>query len=154
MFSDGPPLLPILDAVGIWKDADIRKIEAARGNVERRFPQIKWRICAVNLPAETSLPLFGFWLLNACPLNPEETPSDRSWTILLLIDIRSGQASITPGYAAESCLSDDEWQKVLNSMATYWQAGKTAKAVVRFFKSSRSELQTAWKRYKPRRSHR
>ena len=155
MFSDSPPpLLPILDAMGLWKEPDIKKIEAARENLRRRFPQIHWRVCTVCLPADTKLPLFGFWLLNACPLHEKETSEERAWTILLLIDVESGQAAVIPGYAAESCLSDNVWTQILNTMAPTWQSGKTADAIIGFFKQCHSHLDEAWKRHGSRRTNR
>ena len=153
--DDSPPLLPILDAAGILKPRDVRKIEAARDGLRRRFPQFHWRICTVILPLETRLPVFGFWLLNVCPLDEKETPDDRASTILLLINADSGQAAVIPGYAAESCLSDDDWKDVLSTMAGPWRAGDPAEAIIRFFTSTRSRLERAWKSYgirKPARS--
>ncbi len=155
MFPDSPPpLLPILDAAGIWNDADIRKIEAAREKVRSRFPQLHWRVCTVSLPVGTALPVFGFWLLNTCPLHGFETPEERAWTVLLLIDVESGQAAAIPGYAAEPCLGDADWQDILGTMTAPWQAGNTAEAVVGFFKNSRSRLEESWKRTGSRRKNR
>ncbi len=155
MFSDSPPpLLPILDAAGLLKDNDIRKIESARDVLRRRFPQFHWRICTVSLPQDTSLPVFGFWLLNACPLHLNETEDERSWTILLLINADSGQAAAIPGYAAEPFFSDDEWGSILATMAEPWQARRPAEAIIRFFKSSRSRLDRAWKLYGARHPNR
>ena len=107
MFSEeAPPLLPVLDAAGIWSSADIRRIESAREKLRRRFPQIQWRVCTVDLAEGTKLPVFGFWLLNAGERYVGETDNDRAWTILLLIDAASGQAAVVPGYGAERCLDD------------------------------------------------
>ncbi|MEO5917759.1 MAG: TPM domain-containing protein [Luteolibacter sp.] len=142
-----PPLLPILDAAGIFKDRDLRKIESARDAVSRRFPQFQWRICSVGLPRETRLSLFGFWLLNACPFHENETLEERAWTILLLVNADTGQAAVIPGYAAEPFLSDDEWKTILATMAESWRAGKPADAIVRFFNGSREQLNRAWRRF-------
>ncbi|MEY3896845.1 MAG: hypothetical protein RLZZ214_2365 [Verrucomicrobiota bacterium] len=148
MFPDHPPpFLPILDAAGILKPHAVRKIEAARDSLRRRFPQFQWRICTVILPPETRLSVFGFWLLNACPLDENETPEDRAATILLLINADSGQAAVIPGYAAESCLSDDGWKDILATMAGPWRAGDPTEAIIRFFKSTRSRLELAWTSY-------
>ena len=153
MFPDQPPpFLPILDAAGILKPDDVRKIEAARERLRRRFPQFHWRICTVILPPETRLPVFGFWLLNVCPLGEGETADDRASTVLLLINADSGQAAVVPGYAAESCLSDDAWKVVLTTMAGPWRAGKPAEAIIRFFTTTRSHLERAWKSYGVRKS--
>lgn len=153
IFSDSPPpLLPILDAAGIFKNKDIRRIEAGRDALHRRFPQFQWRICTVCLPAETSLPLFGFWLLNACPFHEKETSEERAWTVLLLINADSGQAAVVTGYAAEPFLSDDEWKTLLAAMGEPWSAGMPADAILRFFQLSREELNRACKRYGSRRA--
>jgi TPM domain len=148
-----PPLQPILDAVGLWQAADLRKIEAARTKLQKQFPQLNWRICNVSLPPQTELPLFGFWLLNTCPLAQEETAEQRSWTILLLIDVNSKQATVVPGYGAETCLNDADWLNILAQMAVPWQTGDTATAVVTFFKQSQIALELAFKSLKKRRSH-
>lgn len=148
IFTDSPPpLLPILDAAGIFKDKDVRRIEAGRDALRRRFPQFQWRICTVCLTAETSLPLFGFWLLNACPFHENETLEERAWTILLLVNADSGQAAVVTGYAAEPFLSDEEWKDILATMSEPWRSGLPADAVLRFFKSSRYQLNRAWRRY-------
>ncbi|MES2438844.1 MAG: hypothetical protein V4584_07250 [Verrucomicrobiota bacterium] len=151
---DPPPLLPILDAVGLLKEHDIHKIEVARENLRRRFPQFRWKICIVTLPRETSLSVFGFWLLNVCPLHDQETPQERAWTILLLLNPSTAQAAVIPGYAAEPFLSDDEWKAILSDMRKPWSLAKPAEDIVRFFKNSRRHLNVAWKRYGTRKSGR
>lgn len=148
MFPDcPPPFLPILDAAGILKPNDVRKIEAARDSLRRRFPQFHWQVCTVILSPETRLPVFGFWLLNVCPLGEMEAADDRASTILLLINADSGQAAVIPGYAAESCLSDDVWKAILTSMAGPWRDGNPAEAIIQFFVNTRSQLERAWKSY-------
>lgn len=147
MFPDSPPpLLPILDAANLFNEADLHKIEAARKSISRRFPQFQWRICSVSLAHETSLPLFGFWLLNACPLNDGETARQRASTILLLINARSGQAAVIPGYAAEPYLSDYDWMAILKTMVEPWRTKNRADLIIRFFKCSRHHLELAWNR--------
>ena len=147
MFPDpAPPLLPVLDAANLFSDADLRKIEAARKSISRRFPQFQWRICSISLPPETSLPVFGFWLLNACPLHDGETARQRASTILLLINARTGQAAIIPGYGAEAWLSDFDWRAILKTMAGPWREKNMSDLILRFFKSSRDSLEISWKR--------
>ncbi len=148
MFPEAPPpLLPILDVAGIFPQNSISKIDNARIPLERRFPQFQWRICAVHLPPETRLSVFGFWLLNTAQFHESETSEERAWTVLLVINAATGQAAIVPGYAAEPFLADDEWEAVLATMSPAWQAGKPADAVVQFFKSSRKQLDRARKRF-------
>jgi hypothetical protein len=142
-----PPLPPILDAAGILDERDLWKIEAASDKLRRRFPQFHWRVCTVMLPAETNLSVFGFWLLNVCPLHGKETAEDRAATVLLLISAGTGQVAAIPGYAVESVLSDDGWKAILATMAAPWRDGQPVEAVIRFFKNTRIHLERAWKSY-------
>lgn len=145
--GDAPPLLPILDAVGLLDDRGVRKIESARDSLAKRFPQFRWKVCIIDPSETTSLPVFGFWLLNACPLLEDETVENRAWTVLLLIHSGSGQAAIIPGYAAEPFLSDDEWKSLASCMVEPWAAGDPSRAIATFFMKTRERLDLAWKRY-------
>ena len=149
-----PPLLPILDAAGLWDDTELTRIKTTCEKLRIRFPQFRFHICTVMLPAETSLPLFGFWLLNACPLDGGETTEDRSWTVLLLLNARTGQAAVVPAYAAEHWVTDEDWSKILTSMAKPWKSGKTANAVIGFLKTTGAFLDQTWKTRGLRRSKR
>lgn len=147
MFGENPPpLLPILDVVDLWTPKEQKKINAAIKAFGKRFPQVKWRICAVMLGAEVSLPLFGFWLMNVCPLNDGETEEDREWTVLLLVDAKTGETSITTGYRAEVWLSDENWSFLLAEASSAMRQGDTLEAVTHFLKSTRNFLEKAWKR--------
>ncbi len=147
LFGDSPPpLLPILDVVDLWNAKEQKNIHAAIKDLNKRFPQVKWRVCAVALPTETSLPMFGFWLMNVCPLMPEESPEDREWTVLLLFDGNTGRASVTCGYRAEIWLSDEMWAAALMETVGPLQRGDPLKAVLMFLKSAESFFQAAWKR--------
>ncbi len=147
MFGDDPPpLLPILDVANIWDEKDQRAIRAAVARFNLRFPQIRWRICGIAVGGEISLPLFGFWLLNASPLAEEETADDRSWTVLLLVDAETRRASVTAGYRAEVWLSDDMWERALSESKEHFRAGNPGFAVSEFLKASRALFEKAWHR--------
>jgi len=147
MFGDSPPpLLPLLDVADLWNEKQQRKIEAAVKIFNKRFPQINWRICAVALGPGVSLPMFGFWLMNVCPLMPDETAADREWTVLLLVNANSGQASVTTGYSAEVWLSDEMWDNALAETADPFARGRPDQAVVLFLNRAREHFEKAWKR--------
>lgn len=146
LFSESaPPLMPVLDAAGLWGPEELKVIEASREKLRRRFPQFKFHVCTVMLPEETSLPAFGFWLLNVSPMDVGETAEDRAWSVLFLIDVRSGNASVIPGYRAEPWISDDDWKKVMSACVAPWRSGKTAQTVIRFFETSATFLEQSWK---------
>jgi len=134
MFPGTPPaLVPIGDFANLWNPSDLKKIAAAQEKIQRRFPQFHWKIYSLHLPPETNLNLFGFWMLNTTPLGPEETENHRIWTILLLFNATDGKVTVSPGYAAENWLAQDEWQHALLHMKRPWLANKKGDAVAAFF---------------------
>lgn len=154
MFGDNPPpLLPLLDAADLWDAKDQRMIKAAVARFNRRFPQIRWRICGVSLDPEASLPLFGFWLLNASPLTEGETDEDRSWTVILVMEEAAGRCSVTAGYRAEVWLSDDIWRKALGQTQPHFRQGSRGLAVASFLKTSQALFEKAWRRSRKQLSH-
>ncbi len=141
-----PPLLPILDAADLWDAGGSRRINDEVRSFGKRFPQIRWSVCSVALEPGTSLPLFGFWMVNASPLIPGESPEDREWSVLLLIDSNSGSAAVTPGYQAEVWLSDEMWNDALAEIPASLRRGQPDKAVVFFLRKARRHFESAWKR--------
>jgi hypothetical protein len=147
MFGDDPPpLLPLLDVAEVWDEKDKRKIMAAMARFNRRFPQIRLRICGAALGGRVSLPLFGFWLVNACPLLEGETAEERGWTVLLLVDSETWSTSVTTGYRAEAWLSDDMWDKALAGTKKPFSRGHRALAVCNFLEISQGLFEKAWLR--------
>ena len=146
-----PPLLPVLDAAAVWTEEDMERIEKARDNLVGRFPQFRWHLCSVDLPAGDSLSVFGFWLLNVCPSPANGTVEDRPWTVLLVLNAGTGQAAAVPGYSAERWLGDDGLKRALAAMSAPWKGGRAADAVIRFFEACGDRLGSAWKtRGRPR----
>ena len=153
MFLDSPPpLLPVLDAAGIWTEAESRPIKAAAEKNRRRYPQLKFHVCSVMLPAEVNLAVFGFWLLNVCPLDAGETREERAWSVLLLINARTGNAAVIAGYSVEHWLGDRDWVQALDAMKPAWVAGKPDAAVIRFLTVTTGLLDRVWKSRIARRS--
>lgn len=147
MFGDDPPpLLPILDVADLWSEKEQKSITSAVKKFNKRFPQVNWRICAVSLEPEVNLSVFGFWLMNVCPLELGETEEDREWTILLLVDGKSCSATVTPGYRAELWLSDEMWDRILAESVSLLVSGQPVEAVSVFLNRTRKLMDDAWER--------
>ena len=82
--------------------------------------------------------------MNASPLMPEETPEEREWTILFLVDSNSGRASITTGYRAEVWLSEEMWEAALEETRDPIGRGKNGKAVVSFLELATKLFSRSW----------
>ena len=98
-------------------DTSVRQeIDQIFDRLTKQFPQVNLSVCTVELDDPTNLSEFGFWMMNACRLEDGQTSEQRAWTILLLIDVKRGLLSLTPGYAIEAFMDDAEWQEALKMM--------------------------------------
>ncbi|MBK1831771.1 TPM domain-containing protein [Verrucomicrobiaceae bacterium R5-34] len=117
-FNYTPPVLEcLMDHAGVTDDQTRSAVIAASDRVSAMFPQVKLYFCMVRLGEEVKLPEFGFWMMNACILQEGQTEIDRAWSILLIVDVERGIASVTPGYAIEAFMEDSGWEKLLTDIS-------------------------------------
>lgn len=112
-----------MDNAGIldekWKPDVVRAFDA----VQKKFPQIGFYVCTLELDDSVQLPEFGFWMMNACKLQQGQVERDRAWSMLMLIDVHRGLVSLTPGYALEAFIEDSAWEEVLRKLSEQLHAG-------------------------------
>jgi len=141
-----PKLDRVMDEVELLGESDRRRIRRGIGRLQRRFRQVHVSVCAVDLPAEVSLRLFGFWLLNAAPAEAGDGEAPNAWTVLLVIDAGRQTASVSCGYAVEAFVSDDSWLRCLELLAESWNQDDRSGAVLDFLKGAEKELVYAARR--------
>ncbi|MGD9418874.1 MAG: hypothetical protein Q7R22_008025 [Verrucomicrobiota bacterium JB025] len=141
-----PPMMPVLDAASMWGGDEVMLIEKTAAKLMSKFPQFRWYVCTLALPRDTALTTFGYWMMNASPLSVGETEYERGWSVLLLLDAESGNATAVPGYSAEAWLGDEDLEFALGAMGKSWRAGRSAEGVVRFFKRCQDRLELTWRR--------
>lgn len=140
-----PEIQTMNDQADLFDTSALKVIDRSRKRLAKRFPQFRWRVCTVNLPAETNLRLYGFWLLNVLPIQSDESESDRLWTVLLVINVAANRAAVATGYSAEPWLGNDQWDKTLAAMIPAWKAGDYGKSVAAFYDASRILLENSWR---------
>lgn len=140
-----PEIQTMNDQADLFDSSALKVIDRSRKRLAKRFPQFRWRVCTVNLPAETNLRLYGFWLLNVLPIQSDESESDRLWTVLLVINVAANRAAVATGYSAEPWLGNDQWDKTLAAMIPAWKAGDYGKSVAAFYDASRILLENSWR---------
>lgn len=127
-----PPLEVFIDPVGYLSEDARGKIDKALGSLKKRYPQVCLSICIIDLAEETDPREFGFWMFNASKVRNEQEKASRPWTILLLIDDQNGRASVTPGYAIEPFLNDEDWEDLLWMERKHFFAKDYELGVLRF----------------------
>ena len=108
-----PAITRFIDPSGHFTEGDRDKVGMILEDLAKKFPQPRICFCIIDLIEEADPREFGFWLLNASPVDDPQEARLRPWTILLVIDDANGRASVTPGYAIEPFLSDEDWISLL-----------------------------------------
>ncbi len=140
-FPFTPPVMErFIDNAGIADEKLINEINSAVDKLNVRFPQVGMYFCTVELDDPISLPEFGFWMMNACRLQEGQVEKDRAWSILLLIDVKRGIISLTPGYAIEAFIEDSEWEDSLRKVSEDLAADDYRSALLDYVKSAEQLL--------------
>lgn len=127
-----PVLERIMDNAGVVDDRLRADLNKAVDKLLRRFPQIGFYFCFVEMDDPVSMPEFGFWMMNACRLQEGQVENDRAWSLLLLIDTKRGLVSLTPGYAIEAFIEDSGWEQALRQVSGDLAAGNYRQALLEY----------------------
>lgn len=140
-FPFTPPVMErFIDNAGIADEKLLNDINSAVNKLNVRFPQVGMYFCTVELDDPISLPEFGFWMMNACRLQEGQVEKDRAWSILLLIDVKRGMISLTPGYAIEAFIEDSGWEEALRRISEDLAADDYRSALLDYVKSAEQLL--------------
>lgn len=122
------------------------KIDRALNALGKDYPQVRFHFCLVDLAEATDPREFGFWMMNASPVRGPVEERLRPWSVLFLIDDAHCRVSVTPGYAIEPFLDEDEWRSLLRLEERYFRDGDYGSAILRFVKGAAHVLGEAEKR--------
>ncbi len=138
-----PVLEQVIDNAGVITPDWQPELDQAIARVERRFPQVGFYFCTVNLDDPVKLPEFGFWMMNACQLEPHQQEQDRAWSMLVLLDVNRGLISLTPGYALEAFIEDSAWEDALRQISSDLAAREYKQALLDLMHHAERLLVTA-----------
>jgi len=141
-FPFDPPVMELMmDNVGVADDKLRSDLERAVGKVVRKFPQLGFYFCFVEMDDPVKLPEFGFWLMNASLLQDGQVEEDRAWSLLLLIDVKRGLVSFTPGYAIEAFIEDSKWEESIRQISEDLASGDFRSGLLKYVKNADQLLQ-------------
>lgn len=144
-----PPLDLISDHACLFSDPDKLLIRRGIERMQRRFPQIRWRVVTADLHGKEDAGLFSFWLLNVSPPSKGEEPNARAWTILLVV-LAHGEIAVVPGYSAEVWFSGHDWSWLLGIFQRRSRKRGYGIAVRDFLIGAEDRLERSWFRMKKR----
>lgn len=149
-----PPLEPISDHAELFSSRDRALVRRSIEQLQKQFPQIRWKVVTASLRENEDVGLFSFWLMNVSPLGETEDPEHRAWTVMFVI-LADGQAAIVPGYSAEIWLSGHDWGRLLKGFMIDVRRKGYGIAVRGFMKEAGRKLDKSWlkARDRMRKSH-
>lgn len=133
---DAPTIERYVDPGEHFGPIDQERIDGSIEVLAKRFPQVRFCFCVIDLDLETDLREFGFWMLNASPIDNLREEKFRPWTILLLIDSANSRVSVTSGYAIEPFLNEERWLELLQYSGNLFVRRDYGAAVLNFVEGS------------------
>ena len=142
-----PPLSLLLDPSGLLPEGLEREISRSYRKFRKKFPQIDFTFCFLNLQAEVDLRDFAFWLHNAAP----DADRKRAWRILVVGDLTTGRLTLSPGFAIEPFLRSNRLESSLHELAGALSENSWGKGISTFIRECDHSLDQAWKAANSRR---
>ncbi|MFM7181256.1 MAG: hypothetical protein ACKO2G_07310 [Verrucomicrobiales bacterium] len=138
-----PRLEPVLDAASLLEEKTRESITRAIAGLQGEFPQLGVWVCLVNLDAKIQPAEFGFWMMNACPVEVSEDAIRRLHGALLLVDTLNDRLALTLGYRLEQLLAPKSLDHDLDSFADIWPTSPE-QALLNWLTALRKRLLEAW----------
>lgn len=141
-----PRLEPVIDASGVLDEEKRDSITRAITGIQSEFPRVGVWVCLVNLDAKIQAAEFGFWMMNACPVESSEDAIQRLHGALLLMDMANHRLALTLGYRLEQFLVPKSLSHDLDSLAAAWGDAAAGQALLDWLATFRTRLLEAWRR--------
>ena len=139
-----PKLEPVLDTAAVLDEKARQSIARAIAGIQNEFPQVGVWICLVNLDARIQTAEFGFWMMNACPVEVSEDAIRRLHGALLLVDAANRRLALTLGYRLEQLLTPKALDHDLDALAAAW-GGSPEQTLLDWVTAFRTRLLEAWR---------
>jgi uncharacterized membrane protein YgcG len=94
----------------------LREMAAVRQTVElfhRRFPQCLFSVFVADLPRDTPVAEYAFWLANRARFSSVEQVHGENFDLLLVIDLSGRNAALNAGYGLEEHLREEDLEAAL-----------------------------------------
>ena len=109
---------------------EVNKLRAALRLFQKKFPQSLFSILVTELPNNTSITEYAFWLANRSRFSTVETRFQENFNIVLVVDLTANAAALNVGYGLEPHIPEEDLRKVLDEFAeAFRQENDLAKAL-------------------------
>lgn len=101
----------------------IRKLRGFLQIFEKKFPQSLFSVFVTDHVPDGSISEYTFWLANRARFSSIEAVTGDNFDLLLGIDVETGMAALTIGYALENYLTEEDLHAALATAESAFRAG-------------------------------
>ncbi len=96
----------------------------------KKFPQSRFSVVFTQLRSHTPIREYTFYLMNKCQFSAFSQKGAKNFSLLLLVDVTTGDACLMTGYGLETWLSEDELLRILTKAKASFAHGDFYKATI------------------------
>ena len=130
----------VSDDAGVLSDSAKRRIRTIANELTIRFPQTSFSVVTANLPPDTSLCVFAFWIFNEAGIARDLDRASNNYDILLTIDPGSGRANLMVGYGLQNFVSESQLSAIIEAARDFFDRGAYADAIEQTISGLREAL--------------
>jgi uncharacterized membrane protein YgcG len=107
----------------------IKKLRNFLQIFQKKFPQSLFSVLVTDHVHKGTIAEYTFWLANRARFSPLDAVAENNFDLLLGIDVETGTAALTIGYALENYLTEDDLQSALAIAQEAFGAGDILRGI-------------------------
>ncbi len=119
---------------------EMQQLRAQLRRFQRKFPQSLLSVFVIELPSETPVNEFAFWMANRARFTSADRTRGENRNLLLVVDIANHSAALTVGYGLETFVPEAALQEALDQFAAAYANGNLARAIATAIDSLAQQL--------------
>lgn len=116
----------ITDHVSLFTAEDHEALASQIEALEKQYAGLHVSLMTLELPANTNLREYVFWLFNRCRFGPADAKLGRNYSVVIVIDVTSGTVFMSTGFGFEQWLQDEDLQTILDAAIPQFSKNRLA----------------------------
>lgn len=139
-----PPALhkPVTDPRRTLSGFARRRVLRKVAQLEHRYPQLELAVLLLDVPKQTPMSAYAFWLFNRGQLSSAVEKGGENRLVMLLIDLESERAAAMTGYGLEPFLHQRQLEMCVTRFTQLATRGGLAEAIDGFLSELEVQLRT------------
>lgn len=105
----------ITDHIPLFSAEEHEALAKQIETLERRYVGLHVSLMTLELPPNTNLREYMFWLFNRCRFSPADAILAHNYSVVIVIDATSGTVFMSTGFGFEQWIQDEDLQAMLDA---------------------------------------